>query len=604
MSESIPNKPKYYLGLSYGYHDSAATLIRDQEIVCAFQEERFTRIKHDSSFPSNAITACLEESSLQISDIDYVVYYECASLKFKRVLYSSFRFLPKSLKMLVESLPRWLFQNLHWKRRIVGELKKRFSVDYPRDRIVNGLHHRSHASSSFYPSPFDSAAILVIDGVGEFDTASIWHGSGKKINCIERISYPHSLGLLYSAFTQYLGFKVNSGEYKMMGLAPYGNPIFYDKIKEKLLVDSSRKSFEINLKYFDYMYGYNMINSEFCNLFGQPKRKAESELKQFHMDIAASIQKVIEDEILKLAKLSKELTGESFLCLSGGVALNCVANGKIKKSGLFKDVWVQPASGDAGTSLGCALDFYFSSNKSSVRTADGVNDSMKGSLLGKKYSHEEIKSYLESSGILYSFYEKEDLLFEEITKHIVDKKVIGLFQGRMEFGPRALGGRSIIACPTDPEMQKKINLKIKFRESFRPFAPIVMEDFVSEYFDFEGKSPYMLMVSKVHQSKLLQISDKEMCLDGLKKLGVPRSVVPSITHVDNSARIQTVNSSSNPFFFKLLSSYHAKTGTPLLINTSFNVRGEPIVNTPEDAYKCFLNTNMDVLVLENFIVLK
>ncbi len=580
------------LGISAFYHDSAACLVQDGKIVSAAQEERFTRKKHDYNFPANAIKFCLENSKLKTGDIDYVVFYDKPFLKFERLLETYLTFAPRGIKSFIKSMPLWIKQKLWMKELIRKELEYQGKVLFPE-------HHQSHAASAFYPSPFQRAAILTLDGVGEWTTTSFGIGKDNSIEIIADIRYPHSLGLLYSAFTYYTGFKVNSGEYKVMGLAPYGEPEYVDIILDELVDLKEDGSFKMNMEYFNYNAGLTMTNEKFHNLFGGPPRKPETELTQREMDLARSVQEVTEEIMLRMAKHVKRETGEKYLCLAGGVALNCVANGKILRENIFDDIWIQPAAGDAGGALGAAL-FVWHQYLNNERTADGVSDTQQGSYLGPGFSDEEIEDYLKTNNIPF-IKRSEDYVVETAADLINEQNVVGWFQGRMEFGPRALGSRSILGDARSPEMQRKMNLKIKYRESFRPFAPSVLYHKVSEYFELDRPSPYMLLVANVARQKR-KVVENENQLHGLEKLKVVRSEIPAVTHVDYSARIQTVHKETNTKYFKLLSLFYEKYGMPVVINTSFNVRGEPIVCTPEDAYKCFMRTEMDYLIMGNFIL--
>lgn len=591
----------YILGISAYYHDSAAALIKDGEIIAAAQEERFTRKKHDESFPNNAIAYCLSEAGIGESDLDAVGFYDKPIVKFHRLLETYFAFAPAGFRSFAKALPIWLGLKLHLPREI------RKSLPGFSGPILFTDHHESHAASAFFPSPFESAAILTIDGVGEWTSTSIGVGKGNKIDLQHHIRFPHSLGLLYSAFTYYTGFKVNSGEYKVMGLAPYGDP---QKAKEYAqiifdnLIDLKEDgSFRLNLDYFQYCQGLRMTNKKFDQLFGGPPRKAESSIGQKEMDLAAAVQLVIEEAMLRLARHIRKTTGEKNLCMAGGVALNCVGNGKIIKEGIFDKYFIQPAAGDAGGALGAAL-FLWYQFLDKQRTSDNQNDIQKGSLLGPQFRNEDICKYLNRIGAKYHSFQTQDELFDRLVELLGEEKVIGLFQGRMEFGPRALGCRSIIGDARSKKMQSIMNLKIKFRESFRPFAPIVLEEYAREYFDLEDPSPYMLRVGNVVPSRRRQMTEDEEKLWGIEKLHVPRSDIPAVTHVDYSARVQTVNAKRNPPLHQLMTKFHEKTGCAVLVNTSFNVRGEPIVCHLEDAFQCFIHTGMDALVLENQLLLK
>ncbi len=593
----------YILGISAFYHDSAACLIKNGEIIAAAQEERFTRKKHDSSFPHNAIQYCLKEAQIDPKEIDKVVFYEKPFLKFERLLETYLAFAPKGFASFVKAIPVWLKDKLFQKSALIKELKSTLDNEVNwRERLLFSEHHLSHAASAFYPSPFESAAILTLDGVGEWTTTSSAVGNGKNIKVIKEIHFPHSLGLLYSAFTYYLGFKVNSGEYKVMGLAPYGVPRYIDLILEKLIIVANDGSFQLDMSYFDYATGLTMTNEKFNRLFDGPPRVSEAKLTQREMDLAASVQKVTEDIVIQLAKgISKE-TGENNLCLAGGVALNCVANGALLREKIFKNIWVQPAAGDAGGALGAALAVWYMHYDNDRKISIG-SDSMRGSYLGPSFNDSEIEEELKLCG---AFFKKcsENELIEEVATALSDGKAIGWMQGRMEFGPRALGGRSIIADPRSPTMQKQLNLKVKYRESFRPFAPSVLSENVGEWFEDNTDSPYMLLVTHVKKDKRSTMTDDQESLFGIDKLNVPRSSVPAITHVDYSARIQTVHADTNPRYHALISKFKEKTGYPIIVNTSFNVRGEPIVCTPTDAYKCFMGSELDVLAIGNFLLIK
>ncbi|WP_269623580.1 carbamoyltransferase [Prochlorococcus marinus] len=596
------------IGLSCYYHDSAATLVVDGQIIAAVQEERFTRKKHDSNFPKQALHYCLENNNLTLKDIDYVIYYEKPLLTFERLLETYLGTAPRGGRSFIAAMQVWLKEKLFLKSQIKNSLKDiqqeltgnaRKAINLP--KLLFSQHHLSHAASAFYPSPFEEAAILCMDGVGEWATTSAWIGKGNKIKPLWEISFPHSLGLLYSAFTYYCGFKVNSGEYKLMGLAPYGQPKYVDLIKKYLIDIKPDGTFRLDMSYFKYHRGFRMTGKKFNKLFGQPPRKSEAALTQFHMDLAASIQVVTEEITLLLGKSIKEETGLDNLCLAGGVALNCVSNGKLHQQKIFKNIWIQPAAGDAGTSLGAALLAFYQYCQNERHPTE--NDSMKGSYLGPSFSNKFIKSYLNNINAPYKS-KKDEELFKELAKLIKDGKVIGLFNGPMEFGPRALGARSIIGDPRNLKMQSIMNLKIKYRESFRPFAPSILEEDLSTQFNLDCKSPYMLLVAQIKSELCKSITSEEESLFGIDKLNVARSTLPAITHVDYSARIQTVSKDTNPRFYNIIQAFKEETGCPTLINTSFNVRGEPIVCTPQDAYRCFMRTEMDVLVLENQILFK
>ena len=585
------------LGISAFYHDSAATILVDGKIIAAAQEERFTRKKHDSSYPFNAIEFVLDFAKIKLNDVDQIIFFEKPFLKFERLLETYVAFAPRGFKSFCMAMPVWLKDKLFQKKMLFNELKRHDNNFNDIKKIYFSDHHLSHAASAFFPSPFEEAVVLTADGVGEWATTTVAIGKGNKLEIKKEIHFPHSLGLLYSAFTYYTGFKVNSGEYKLMGLAPYGNPIFEDKIKSKLIDIKEDGSFHLDQSYFNYATGLTMTNKKFENLFGQKVRNPQYEkLTQFHMDIAASIQKVTEDIMIKIAKSLKEEFNISNLCLAGGVALNCVANGKILKEKIFDNIWVQPAAGDAGGSLGAALALWHI-EQNNLRTIDN-EDSMQGSYLGPEYLQKEIEEQLDSAGAKYEIFKDEELLDKTATD-IANEEAIGWFQGRMEFGPRALGGRSILGDPRSEKMQKNLNLKVKFRESFRPFAPSILREDLSEWFDLNEDSPYMLMVSSINKDKTIKMTEDQKNLFGIDKLNIKRSEIPAVTHVDYSARIQTVNKKTNEKYFRLIEKFKAKTNCPVLVNTSFNVRGEPIVNTPLDAFNCFMGTNLDKLVIGN-----
>ncbi len=584
------------LGISCFYHDSAAALIKDGEIICAAQEERFTRKKHDPSFPEKAIEFCLSYGKISAKDIDIVVFYDKPFLKFERIMETIIAYAPKNFRQYIMSVPLWIKEKL-WMREIIKEkLGREF-----KGKILFTKHHESHAGSAFYPSPFESAAILTIDGVGEWTTTSVGKGNKNKLEILYEIRFPHSLGLLYAAFTYYCGFKVNSGEYKLMGLAPYGEPIYTNLIKDNLIDIKDDGSFKLNMEYFNYCSGLTMTNSKFHKLFGGAPRIPETKIQKKHMDIAASIQKVTEEIILKMAKFAQRETGEKNLCIAGGVGLNCVANGKLLKENIFENIWIQPASGDAGGAIGSALCVWHQYLNKERKI--NKKDNQKGSLLGPEFSTEEIERDLKKFNARYKQVDEEKLL-EIVTDSIIKGEVVGWFSGRMEFGPRALGSRSILGDARNEEMQKKLNLKIKFRESFRPFAPSVLQENISEWFELDRESPYMLLVAKVKKEKCYPVEEDLKNKEGFEKLYIKRSQIPAVTHVDFSARIQSVDKNRFPKYYELIKKFHKKTNCPVIINTSFNVRGEPIVCTPEDAYKCFMRTNMDMLVLENFVLLK
>lgn len=589
------------LGVSAYYHDSAAALLVDGEVVAAAQEERFTRRKHDARFPSYALRYCLESQTLTLAEIDSVVYYEKPLLTFERLLETYLGAAPRGGRSFVAAMQVWLKEKLFLKSEIKKQLKALVPEGADLPELLFSEHHLSHAGAAFYPSPFEKAAVLCMDGVGEWATTSAWLGDGNKLEPLWEINFPHSLGLLYSAFTYYCGFKVNSGEYKLMGLAPYGEPTYTRLIKDHLIDVKPDGTFRLDLSYFKFHRGFRMTSRKFNKLFGRPPRMGETELSQFHMDLAASIQAVTEEIVLKLGRSLHAETGESRLCLAGGVALNCVANGKLLREGPFEEIWIQPASGDAGSALGAALvawHQHFGQQRTPV-----VGDAMKGSYLGPRFANSEICAYL--SQIKAPFHALEDeALFERLAELLDQGKVIGWFNGAMEFGPRALGGRSILGDPRNQQMQSVMNLKIKYRESFRPFAPSVLEEEVANQFELTAKSPYMLLVAPVKQSLCTLMTIEQEQLFGIDKLNVPRSQLPAITHVDYSARVQTVSSATNPRYHNLIKAFQRRTGCPTLVNTSFNVRGEPIVCTPQDAYRCFMRTEMDVLVLENQLLFK
>ena len=578
-------------------------MLKDGEIIAAAQEERFTRKKHDAGFPHHAILYCLKEASIAAKDIDNVVFYEKPFVKFERLLETYLAFAPKGFTSFAKAMPVWIKDKLFQKSALIRELKSTLdeSVDW-RERLLFSEHHLSHAASAYYPSPFDSAAVLTLDGVGEWTTTSLAIGKGSDLQVVKEIHFPHSLGLLYSAFTFYIGFKVNSGEYKVMGLAPYGEPRYTDLMREKLITVADDGSFQLDMSYFDYATGLTMTNKKFDALFGGPPRTSETELTQREMDLAASVQKVTEDIVLELARGIAKETGERNLCLAGGVALNCVANGILLREKIFDNIWIQPAAGDAGGALGAALStWYLHHNKERVTATEG--DGMKGAYLGPEFTDKEIETELTACGAKFKRL-AEDEMIEEIASALADEKAVGWMQGRMEYGPRALGGRSIIADPRSPIMQKQLNLKVKYRESFRPFAPSVLREDVSDWFKHEKDSPYMLLVADVQNKKRRTMTEEEEALFGIDKLNVPRSSVPAITHVDYSARIQTVHADTNPKYHSVISKFKEKTGCPLVVNTSFNVRGEPIICTPTDAFKCFMGTEMDVLAVGNFVLYK
>ena len=593
---------KTILGISAFYHDSAATILVDGKIIAAAQEERFTRKKHDASYPFNAIEFVLNFAKIKLSDVDQVIFFEKPFLKFERLLETYVAFAPKGFKSFCMAMPIWLKDKLFQKKMLFNELKRHDNNFNDNKKIFFSDHHLSHAASAFFPSPFEEAVVLTADGVGEWATTTVAIGKGNNLEIKKEIHFPHSLGLLYSAFTYYIGFKVNSGEYKLMGLAPYGAPIYEDKIKSNLINVKEDGSFHLDQSYFDYATGLTMTSKKFDNLFGEKVRDAKHEkLTQFHMDIAASIQKVTEDIMIKLIKSLKEEFNISSLCLAGGVALNCVANGKILKSKIFDNIWVQPAAGDAGGSLGAALALWYI-EQNNPRKVDH-NDSMQGSYLGPEYSQKEIEEQLDKAGAKYEIFNDEELLDKTATD-LSKEEAIGWFQGRMEFGPRALGNRSILGDPRSSEMQKNLNLKVKYRESFRPFAPSILKEDLAEWFDISEDSPYMLMVADINKDKTIKMTEDQKKLFGLEKLNIKRSEIPAVTHVDYSARIQTVHKETNEKYYKLIKKFKEKTNCPVIVNTSFNVRGEPIVNTPLDAFNCFMGTELDKLVIGNFYLEK
>ena len=590
------------LGISAFYHDSAATILVDGKIIAAAQEERFTRKKHDSSYPYNAIEFVLNYANIKLNDVDRVIFFEKPFLKFERLLETYVAFAPKGFKSFCLAMPLWLKDKLFQKKMLFNELKRHDDNFKDEKKIYFSDHHLSHAASAFFPSPFKEAIVLTADGVGEWATTTVALGKANNLEIKKEIHFPHSLGLLYSAFTYYAGFKVNSGEYKLMGLAPYGTPIYEDKIINNLIDIKKDGTFRLNQKYFNYATGLTMTNKKFHNLFGENPRDSKKEkLTQFHMDIAASIQKVTEDIMIKLAKSLKEEFNISNLCLAGGVALNCVANGKILKEKIFDNIWVQPAAGDAGGSLGAALALWHI-EENNPRVVN-LNDDMQGSYLGPEYSQKEIQNELDKIGAVYKIKNEEDLLNQTVDDLSIGE-AIGWFQGRMEFGPRALGNRSILGDPRSSEMQKNLNLKVKYRESFRPFAPSILKEDLTEWFDISEDSPYMLMVANINKDKTIKMTKDQKKKFGIDKLNIKRSEIPAVTHVDYSARIQTVHKETNEKYYKLIKKFKEKTNCPVIVNTSFNVRGEPIVNTPSDAFSCFMGTELDKLVIGNFYLEK
>ena len=588
---------KSILGISSYYHDSAAAIIIDGKIIAAAQEERFTRIKHDSTYPFNAVSFVLDYAKIKLYEVDGIIFYEKPFLKFERLLETYVAFAPKGFAQFSKAMPTWINEKLFQKKILLEQLKKHDETFNDVNKIFFSDHHLSHAASAFFPSPFKEAVVLTADGVGEWATTTVAVGKGNNLEIKKEIHFPHSLGLLYSAFTYYIGFKVNSGEYKLMGLAPYGSPIYEEKIIKNLIDIKEDGSFWLNQKYFDYATGLTMTNDKFDNLFGQKARDSKKEkLTQFHMDIAASIQKVTEDIMIKIVKSLKEEFNVPNLCLAGGVALNCVANGKILKSKIFNNIWIQPAAGDAGGSLGAALALWHidQNNPREVNLEDG----MQGSYLGPEYKQSEIEKELDEIGAVYQIKDEEDLI--DCTAEDLSKgDAIGWFQGRMEFGPRALGGRSILGDPRSEIMQKNLNLKVKYRESFRPFAPSILREDVSDWFEMSNDSQYMLIVANINSKKIIKMTEEQKKLFGIDKLNIKRSEIPAVTHVDYSARVQTVNKNTNPKYHQLLNKFKEKTNCPVIVNTSFNVRGEPIVNSPLDAFKCFMGTELDKLVIGN-----
>jgi carbamoyltransferase len=594
----------YILGVSAFYHDSAACLIRDGQIVAAAQEERFTRKKFDARFPTHAVNYCLREGGgISLKDLKYVVFYDKPLIKFERLLETYVAFSPKGIKSFLASMPVWMKEKLLLKSEIQNQLVSLNGINKSGlPLILFGEHHESHAASAFYPSPFSSAAVLCMDGVGEWATTSAWIGEGNTLTPLWEIHFPHSLGLLYSAFTYYTGFRVNSGEYKVMGLAPYGKPNYVQAIYDHLIDLKEDGTFRLKIDYFNYCTGLTMTNGRFDDLFGGPARKPESKLTQRDMDLARSIQEVTEDVMLRLVRTLHRETGAENLCLAGGVALNCVGNGRILREGRFQRLWIQPAAGDAGGAIGAALTAWHKLEEK-PRTVNGSSDAMQGSFLGPVYSNREIEQFLRTKEAPYRLLSDEEL-FERLVEELAAGKVVGWFQGRMEFGPRALGARSILGDARNPKMQSVMNLKIKFRESFRPIAPSVFRERVSDYFALDTDSPYMLLVAPVLEKRRIAPTQEQQSLWGIDLLNVPKSDIPAATHVDYSARIQTVHEDTNPRYYKLLKAFEAKTGCGLLVNTSFNVRSEPIVCTPEDAYRCFMRTAIDILVLENCLLHK
>ena len=590
------------LGISAFYHDSATALVVDGEIIAAAQEERFTRKKHDAGFPRNALEYCLSQGGIGLDGIDFVAFYDKPFLKFERLLETYLAFAPRGFQSFKVAIPVWLREKLFLKDYLTNQLRdERPDFDWDR-RLVFSEHHLSHAASAFFPSPFRSAAVLTLDGVGEWATSSVALGKDSRLEVIKEIHFPHSLGLLYSAFTYYTGFKVNSGEYKLMGLAPYGEPRYAGVILDKLVDLKTDGSFKLDLDYFNYCVGLTMTNAKFDTLFGEAPRTPEQPLTQFHMDIAASVQRVTEEIILRMTRSLAAETAERNLCLAGGVALNCVANGKVLRDGLFDQIWIQPAAGDAGGAIGAALGAYHL-YQAQPRHVNGTLDGMRGAYLGPQFSNSEIQERLRAAGAKFKIVD-DDSVISEAVDALAAQRALGWFQGRMEFGPRALGARSILGDPRSPSMQKTLNLKVKYRESFRPFAPAVLREDVSDWFELNHHSPYMLLVADVKAQRRRTMTDEQKGLFGIDKLNVPRSDIPAVTHVDYSARVQTVHQETNPRFHALLQSFKQRTGCPVLVNTSFNVRGEPIVCTPEDAFRCFMGTEIDTLVIGNCVLQK
>ncbi len=598
----MPHTTTNILGLSAYYHDSAACLVVDGEIAAAAQEERFTRKKHDAGFPTNAIESCLAQAGLGLRDLDYITFYDKPLLKFERLLETYLAFAPRGFRSFVAAMPVWLKEKLFLKDMMRRELCAIGGIDRKQlPPLLFNEHHKSHAASAFYASPFERAAVVCLDGVGEWATSSVWLGDGKALVPQWEIDFPHSLGLLYSAFTYYTGFRVNSGEYKVMGLAPYGEPKYVDLILDELIDLKDDGTFHLDMSYFNYATGLTMTNRKFANLFGAPARAPESTVTQREMDLARSIQVVTEEIVLRICNTVHQELGSDYLCLAGGVALNCVANGRILREGPFKDIWIQPAAGDAGGAVGAALSTWHE-YLDRPRQING-GDFMSGSYLGPRHGNTEITTYLDSVGAHYTVVEDEQLM-PELARILASENVVGWFQGRMEFGPRSLGGRSIIGDARSKKMQSTMNLKIKYRESFRPFAPVVKHDKVEEWFEIDRRSPYMLLVAPVAEQRRVEMSSEQEQLFGIDKLNIPRSEIPAVTHVDYSARIQTVHPETNPRFYQLLDEFEKSTDCPVLVNTSFNVRGEPIVCSPQDAYRCFMRTEMDYLVMENVLLAK
>jgi carbamoyltransferase len=599
----MPPRALLVLGISAYYHDSAAALVRDGAVVAAAQEERFSRVKHDAGFPAGAVRYCLDEAGVSLDDIDWIGFYDKPILTFDRLLETFIAFCPKGFGSFTRAMPVWIKEKLFQKSLLAGSLNALDRGKVAEDRVLFGFHHHSHAASCYYPSPFDEAAILVMDGVGEWSTTSMGRGQGRDVTLLKEIRFPHSLGLLYSAFTYYLGFEVNEGEYKVMGLAPYGEPRYAKDILDNLIDLKSDGSFRLDMDYFNYATGLTMTNARFDALFGAPPRHVDGRpIGQREMDLARSLQAVTEEAVLRIVRTLHAETGSRNLCLAGGVALNCVANGRILREGPFQDIWIQPAAGDAGGALGVALAIAHA--EGAVRPAlNGWRDRMDGAYLGPSYGADEIRAVLDRHGARYELV-ADDALYERIARSLAAEKVVGWFQGRMEFGPRALGNRSILGDPRSPRMQRTLNMKIKYRESFRPFAPAVLGEEVADWFEIDRASPYMLLVAPVREDRRRAMTEEERGLTGLSLLNVPRSDIPAVTHVDYSARVQTVDAKTNPRFHRLIAEFGRLTGCPVLVNTSFNIRDEPIVCSPEDAYRCFMGTEMDTLVMENFVLEK
>ena len=594
------------LGISGFYHDSAAALVRDGEIVAAAQEERFTRVKHDAGFPARAAAYCLAEAGVSLDRVDYAAFYDKPLLTFDRLLETYLSYAPRGLPSFVKAIPIWVKEKILQKDLLLKGLNGLGRGALAEDKMLFGFHHHSHAASAFYPSPFERAAILVMDGVGEWATTTLGRGKGDAIDLFKEIRFPHSLGMLYSAFTYYLGFKVNEGEYKVMGLAPYGEPRYAQTIRDNLIDLKADGSYRLNMDYFNYCTGLTMTNARFDTLFGGPPRKPDAPLGQRDMDLARSVQEVTEEAVMRLARALHAETGELNLCLAGGVALNCVANGRLSRESPFERIWIQPAAGDAGAAVGVALSVCHTmpdaSGRRVPRRVNGM-DSMKGGYLGPAFSAEQVHADLDRLGAVYRDYSEDELL-SHVAEALADEKVVGWFQGRMEFGPRALGNRSILGDPRSPNMQRTLNLKIKYRESFRPFAPAVLRKDVGQYFEMDGDSPYMLLVAPVRLNRRTEVAPRDKALQGLSQLNLVRSDIPAVTHVDYSARVQTVHPETNPLFFRLIEAFKDRTGYGVLINTSFNIRDEPIVCSPEDAYRCFMGTELDILVVGNAVLHK